>query len=305
MLSLHTGASIIQHLSDKKYQVYDILIDKQSTWYREGVAKLPTKALVGIDVVVIALHGAFGEDGKLQHILDQIGIPYTGSGSVASAIAMNKVLAKEIFRKAGLKVPLETVVDAEKDLDARAHEIFMNFGMPVVVKPASAGSSVGVSVARDLSQLKLAFAEAAKHGPQILVEQYIRGREATCGVIEHFRNQDLYPLLPIEIIPPAGAAFFDAEVKYNGKTQEICPATFEPKTMKKLEEMAVTAHQALGLRHYSRSDFIVTNSGEIYILETNSLPGLTAESLLPKSLKAVGSNLSEFLDHLITLALKK
>lgn len=304
-ISLMTGAGMIKHLSPKKYTVHDILIDKKGKWHRDGMEKLPAKALQGIDVVMNGLHGEFGEDGKVQQILDALHVPYTGSQAVPSALTMNKILAKKAFKKAGLKIGAEIIVDGTKDIDAEAGRVFKNFPLPAVVKPSGAGSSVGVSIVRDLKSLTKALQDAAVFDSKILVEQYIKGREATCGVTEDFRGEKYYAMLPIEIIPPPKADFFDREVKYNGETKEICPANFDKKINEKLQEMAIIAHKALGMRHYSRSDFIVTEKGDIYILETNSLPGMTPNSLIPKALIAVGSSYAEFLDHLIILALKK
>lgn len=304
-VSLITGASIIANLDKDKYTVFDILVDKNGTWHRQGFEKLPAEALYDIDLAILGFHGEYGEDGKVQKILDAIHIPYTGSNAVGSALAMNKILAKEVYKKAGLKIANQVVVESNGDLQNQAQDIFKNFPLPVVVKPHASGSSVGVQVVRDFKALLSALIEASKYSEKVLVEQYIRGREATCGVIDNFRGEDYYALLPVEIIPPKDAGFFSKEVKYNGETKEICPAQFDDEIAKQIQDMAILAHKSLGLRHYSRSDFIVTEKGMVYILETNSLPGLTEQSLFPKSLVAVGSNLAQFLDHLVSISTKK
>lgn len=301
-VSLKTGAAILEHLPEK-YKGHDILIDKKGVWHREGMPRTPHKALSGFDVVINAMHGEFGEDGKVQQILDSLKVPYTGSGALASALGMNKMLSKKNFMKAGILTPESLFVeigDAEKD----AEEIFHTFRMPVVVKPNAAGSSVGVSIAHDYPSLLAALKKAAKTSKQVLVEQFIEGREATCGVIEKFRGEDIYALLPIEIIPQVDQTFFDYEAKYSDTkgAREICPGEFDHKTTKHIQDMAKAAHESLGMRHYSRSDFIVSPEG-IYILEINSLPGMTPQSLLPKSLVAVGSAFPDFLDHLVGLAM--
>lgn len=302
-VSLKTGAAILEHLPEK-YKVHDILIDKKGVWHREGMPKTPSKALHGIDVVINAMHGEFGEDGKVQHILDGLGIPYTGSKALASALGMNKMLSKKAFIEAGIKTPESVFVEVDDGLELDAQEIYNTFPMPAVVKPNAAGSSVGISIARDYESFLTAIKKAAAVSNQILIEQYIEGREATCGVLEKFRGQDVYTLLPIEIIPQKDQTFFDYEAKYSDTkgAREVCPGDFDQKTTDALQEMAVAAHKALGMRHYSRSDFIVSPNG-IYILEINSLPGLTPQSLLPKSLVAVGASFPEFLDHLVNLAL--
>jgi D-alanine-D-alanine ligase len=174
--------------------------------------------------------------------------------------------------------------------------------LPAIVKPASSGSSVGISIVRDHPELLTALIEAAKHGHSILIEELIPGIEATCGVIEGFRGEELYALPPIEI--RSKNSFFDYEAKYQGKSEEIVPATFSDKLKRQIEELSKKIHRALGLRHYSRSDFIIHPRRGIYFLEVNTLPGLTEESLMPKALKAVGSDLSQLAGHLIALASK-
>ncbi len=299
-VSLLTGASILKNVPEK-YKTHDILIDKEGVWHREGMPKTPHQALQGIDVVVNAMHGEYGEDGKVQQILEHLNMPYTGSGVLSSALAMNKSLSKKVYEQAGLKTPVSTVVKNNIVTEDIAKELFRSFPLPVIIKPNSAGSSVGITIARDYHSVLAGLEEAFKYGDQVLVEQFVQGREATCGVIEQFRNEEVYSLLPVEIIPPQKSGFFSKEVKYNGETREICPGNFNQEITEQLQEMAIKAHTALGMRHYSRSDFIVAPKG-VYILETNSLPGLTEHSLLPKSLIAVGSNLTHFLDHLIMLA---
>lgn len=302
-VSLMTGATILEHLPEK-YKVHDILIDKKGVWHREGLPRTPGKALHGMDVVINAMHGEFGEDGKVQQILDGLNIPYTGSKALASALGMNKMLSKKAFIKAGILTPKSLYVEVGNDLETDAAEIYKTFALPAVIKPNAAGSSVGISIAHNFNALLAGLKKAREISNRILIEQYIEGREATCGVIEKFRGEDFYTLLPIEIVPREDQTFFDYESKYSDKkgAQEICPGNFDQKTTEIIQNMAQAAHQALGLRHYSRSDFIVSPQG-VYILETNSLPGLTAESLLPKSLVAVGSSLPAFLDHLVGLAL--
>jgi D-alanine-D-alanine ligase len=175
---------------------------------------------------------------------------------------------------------------------------------PVIVKPVRWGSSVGVSMVSGYAPLYATTMKLLQEGAGgVLIEEVIRGREATAGVIQNMRGEKLYALPPIEIIPPSDD-FFSYDAKYSGKSQEICPAHFPKKTTEELARMSRVMHEALGLRHYSRSDFIVSPKG-IYYLETNTLPGMTSESLLPKSLAAVGMQFSDFLVHLITLATKK
>jgi D-alanine-D-alanine ligase len=303
-VSLKTGKSVIDNFNPEKFEVLDIFIDRAGTWHLQGLPITPEKLFKKVDVVFNALHGAYGEDGTVQKILDQFAIPYTGSKSLASAIGMNKVLSKKIYKDHGLKTPLHKVLHNKEHKPEHVAEIFKSFPMPVVVKPVSGGSSVGTNIASTLIELENAIDEAFKFGEQIMIEEFISGKEATCGVVDNFRDKDVYSLLPIEIRKPSDAKFFDYNAKYGGKTEEICPGNFAAAEKKIIQEMSEKAHRALGLRHYSRSDFIIHPRRGIYILETNTLPGLTSESLLPKSLKAIGCNFSNFLEHLVDLALR-
>ena len=301
-VSLKTGESVLRNLP-AKYSAKDIFISKEGEWHLDGKPAHHDRIFRQIDVVFNALHGEYGEDGKVQQLLEAFGVPYTGSGVITSALGMNKILARQAFKSAGLKVPFGFELVLEKELAETAKDIFKKMPPPWVIKYPSGGSSVGVSIARNFDDLEGALEKVSSFSSKILVEEYIRGREATCGVIDKFRNQKYYALPIVEIIPPAQNGFFNYEAKYGGQTRELCPSNFDMPTKRAIETMAITAHNAIGGRHYSRSDFIVSERG-IYILEINTLPGLTAESLLPKALNAVGSSHKEFLEHLITLALK-
>ncbi|MBP6858789.1 MAG: D-alanine--D-alanine ligase [Candidatus Pacebacteria bacterium] len=307
-VSLNSGGNVLAALRkhfEHKYHPKDVFIDRQGNWHIDGLAVDPSSLHSKIDVAFNALHGSYGEDGKVQAILAAHGIPFTGSDALSSAVGMNKILSKKSFAAHGIKSPYWKEVQSSsviEDSDAVARELFTTFILPAVIKPVSSGSSVGVSVVRDFAGLSPALLAAAAHGDIVLVEEFIPGIEATCGVIEGFRNHDLYALPPVEIRPHSG--FFDFEAKYQGKSQEIVPATFAESIKKSIEELAGKVHRALGLKHYSRSDFIIHPRRGIYVLEVNTLPGLTDESLMPKSLRAVGSDTHELIDHLIMLALK-
>ncbi|MEA2112758.1 MAG: D-alanine--D-alanine ligase [Patescibacteria group bacterium] len=298
-VSLKTGAEILKNLSDDKYDLSDVCITREGDWYCRGVQAKPAEILSRVDVVVNAMHGEYGEDGKVQRILDTFDVPYTGSRSIPSAVAMNKMLAKQEFKKEGIKVPIDVVL---KKGDYDVAEVFRTFPIPAIVKPVNAGSSVGIGLARTAVELQRAIENAFVVSDKILVEEYIDGKEATCGVIDNFRGEEVYTLLPVEIRPKSTNSFFDYDAKYSGESEEICPGNFTNEEKVQIQRLAKQAHQTLGLRHYSRSDFIISPRRGIYLLETNSLPGLTANSLLPKSLNAVGCSLSDFLDHLVELA---
>jgi len=306
-VSLQTGASVLKHLPESKYQVKDILITKDGVWHLEGLPISPSKAASSVDVFFNALHGEFGEDGQLQRLLDGLMVPYTGSGHLGSHLGMNKHLAKDLLVKNGIKTPYGiTIENKEHTYSAEeiAHDAFKRIPPPWIVKPANGGSSVGVAVAYSFNDLVEAVRSCLKYSNMVMVEEYIKGGEATCGVVDKLRGEDIYPLFPIEIVKPNNKNFWDYQDKYSGETQEICPGRFSDEVKEKIKELAVKTHQVLNLKHYSRSDFIISPRG-IYVLEVNTLPGLTENSLLPKAVKAVGLEYPHFLDHLIKLALNR
>lgn len=303
-VSLKTGETVLKHLPASKYEAIDVFISKDGTWHVGGIEKTPAEALKHVDVAFVALHGQFGEDGKLQRILEHLGIPFTGSQSFPSAIAMNKHLTKGGLKhiKDKVKMAAHKMFTRDEILEKGAHAIFREIPHPSIVKPLSAGSSVGVTLVRDYFTLEQALAKALEHSDAVIIEEFIEGREATCGVLESFRGEKYYALLPVEIVPHKASTFFDYHAKYGGGSLEICPGNFDEATKKAIQDAAQAVHAELGLRHYSRSDFIVHPKRGVYFLEVNTLPGLTTESLLPKSINAIGSSLPEFLDHIISLA---
>ena len=291
-VSLKSGAQVYQALNQDKYDIrrYDPLTDLERL-VREAKE---------IDAALIIMHGRGGEDGSMQGLLDLLEIPYQGSGVLASALAMNKELSKTIYRQAGLKVPQALIFDRAKAPPPQ--EIEAALGLPVVIKPVNEGSSIGISMAGTPEALKTGLAAAFALDNRVLVEEFIRGTEITGGVLGNARLQAL-PL--VEIIPASTYAFFDYEAKYQpGATQEICPARLDPELTRRAQECALTAHKALGCRGYSRTDMMV-REGEIYVLETNTIPGMTATSLFPQGAKAAGLDFPNLLDILINLALEK
>jgi D-alanine-D-alanine ligase len=308
-VSLNSGAGVLKALREKhehRYHPRDIFIDRNGVWHMEGVQVAPQDIAHRVDVVFNALHGTYGEDGKVQHFLESHQIPFTGTGSLGSAVGMNKVMSKRIFMDNGIKTPLGKVVssaDVREDPLGVASEIFGVCMMPAVVKPVSGGSSVGISIVQTLREVADALELAAKEDELVMIEELIPGIETTCAVIEGFRGHDLYALPPVEIRPHSG--FFDYDAKYKGRSDEIVPATFSDELKKELEELSCNIHRVMGLRHYSRSDFIIHPRRGIYVLEVNTLPGLTEQSLVPKALRAVGSDIHEFADHVIGLAMKR
>jgi D-alanine-D-alanine ligase len=291
-VSLKSGNQVYQALNQDKYDIrrYDPLTDLGSLVRDAGE----------LDVALIIMHGRGGEDGSMQGLLDLLEIPYQGSGVLASALAMNKELSKIVYRQAGLRVPRTLIFDRPGAPSPR--EIEAALGLPVVIKPVSEGSSIGVTKASTPETLQTGLAAAFALDNRVLVEEFIPGTEVTGGVLGNARLQAL-PL--VEIIPASTYAFFDYEAKYQpGASEEICPARLEADLTRRVQECALTAHKALGCRGYSRTDMMVRD-GEVYVLETNTIPGMTATSLFPQGAKAAGIDFPELLDTLINLALEK
>lgn len=295
---------MLANLPEERYSVRDIYIDREGQWHDRGRQIEPERVLRQVDVVLIGLHGEYGEDGEVQKLLERFGVPYAGADSYGSYLAMHKVMASTRAREAGLLTPEFHYIEKREDAVEMAKEIIRTFNQPVVVKPVGWGSSVGVSIVGGYAPVLTAIEKLFDDGaPSVIVEEYIRGQEATVGVVEGLRGEKLYALPTLEIIPPTGD-FYSLDAKYSGKTKLVCPGNFSRVIREELQRVARVIHRALGLRHYSRSDFIVGPKG-IYYLETNTLPGLTDESDLPAALKAVGISLQEFLSHLVNLALKR
>src|ERR1035437_338282 len=301
-VSLKTGDSIIKQMPEK-YIPIDIFISSDGVWHVSGLEKTPGRALEHVDVVWNGLHGKYGEDGKVQAILESLNKPYTGSGILGSAMGMHKGYAKALFSMNSLQTPYHIVIGPKENTKNSIIQVFQSFPQPSVVKPISGGSSLATSVVKDFPSFEEAVGKAFRYSPEVLIEEYIGGREATCGVVDATDSKTTFALFPIEIVPAETKTFFDYDAKYNNQSQELCPSTFSEKIKQELQNLALAVHRALGLRHYSRTDFIVTPNRGIYILEANSLPGLTEQSLFPKALKASGISMGDFIDHTLTLAL--
>ena len=306
-VSLKSGAAVLSALDTGKYEPRDIFIDKAGQWHMHGAPQKPERALSGVDVAINVVHGEYGEDGTLQRILEALTVPYTGADALTSALAFNKHRTNSEARRLGITVAHNALIDSAKvtDLHKTALNIFRSFPHPFIVKPVMGGSSVGITKVNNFDALEFALHKAFTVSPQALVEEYIPGKEATVGVIDDFRNEKLYALMPVEIVPPAASPFFDYDAKYSGQTIERVPGHFSAQEKRDLMEAAKAVHQGLGLRHYSRSDFIVSPRG-IYFLEVNPAAGIgmTPESLFPKALQAVGARTADFFDHIIQLPQK-
>lgn len=303
-VSLKTGSTVLEHLNRDIYEPRDIFIDREGVWHVHGVAVSPEKALAGVDVVFNAMHGEYGEDGQVQRILDRVGVPYTGSGALASAVAFNKHHTREVAKKLGVKVAHGQVLDYTDDIEGLAHRLFRSFPHPAIIKPVAAGSSHGVFKADTYHGLLHALREAGKHSPKILIEEFIPGREATVGVIDNYRGEDVYALMPTEILMPPGVPFYDAYTKQGSLAQFMTPSRFDEQTKTSLQELAKAVHKGLGLSHYSRSDFIVSKRG-IYFLETETSVDLAHDTEFVHGLAAIGTKVSDFLHHVVGLASRR
>lgn len=305
-ISLDTGQNVLEYLDSKKYRVTSIIITKKGDWLVGGRKKPIYQALRHIDVVFNAMHGEFGEDGKIQGLLECHGVPYTGSGVLASALGMDKPRSYELFKSCGLTTPRNIIIDKKyfyrgANADNYA-ELMRKLSKKLVVKPSCLGSSVGISIVSNKKDLKKAINKAMEKCNEVIIEEFIEGLEVTCGIIENIKKKKYFALPLTEITPPDGR-FFDYEVKYDGSTQEITPARINKNLTSTIQEQAIQAHQSLGCRGYSRVDFILKNNKIPYILEVNTLPGLTSESLLPKAAKSAGIEFSKLLDIIIANAI--
>jgi len=301
-VSLKTSRMIVKNLDATKYDAHLVIIGKDGKW-KFGKEKpidigaaITKIARAEFDFVFIALHGIFGEDGRIQALLEWLGLPYGGAGVLSSALAMDKQMTNVIYAAAGLLVPPYVVMERKNvQLDS--------FSLPVVVKPVDGGSSVGVSIVKTKKEITRALKKAFKESRRVMVQKYVKGTEVTCGVVEDEEGHP-FALPPTEIVPRA-AAFFDYHAKYaDGGSLEITPARISKAQIRKLQKLAVQAHGALGCRGMSRSDFILSN-GKFYILETNTIPGMTEASLLPKAAAAAGIPFGALLDMIIAAGCRK
>ena len=248
------------------------------------------------DIVFLGLHGANGEDGKVQAAFDLMGIRYTGTGYLSSAMAMDKGITKQVFLMNHVPTPGGFSMNKEDGFEKDLSKYGLSF--PVVVKTSCGGSSVGVYIVNDQKEYENALADASQYGDEIVVEEYIKGREFSVAVVDN----KAYPV--IEIAPIQG--FYDYKNKYQaGSTVETCPAEIPPELTVKMQENAVKAAKALGLTGYSRLDFMMKENGDMYCLEANTLPGMTPTSLIPQEAKVLGMDYPTLCEELIRISMKK
>lgn len=302
-ISLRSGNAVAKALADAGFSVSCIDVKD------EKIDELDQRER---DVAFIALHGYFGEDGGVQQLLESKGIPYTGSGVQASKLAMDKLATKICFVEAGLKTPDYVTVTEFQELNEIQHEI-MRFGLPVVLKPTRNGSSIGISIVKDIGGLQMGLKKAFEFGYEVLIEKYIKGRELTVGILDD-------RALPVIEIRPA-MEFFNYEAKYKDNRTEylIVEKTADendnesgnahlragvlPSSLyAEAQELALHAHRVLGCRGFSRVDMLLDGMNALYLLEVNTIPGFTEKSLLPKAAKAAGISFSSLCEKIVDLA---
>jgi D-alanine-D-alanine ligase len=281
-VSLRSGAAVMNALRTLGYSVVEVDAQKD----------LPQRLIADkVQLAFIALHGRYGEDGCVQGLLESMFIPYTGSGVLASAVGMDKVLSKQIFIAHGIPTPQHMVFGSAREAIAATDAL--PFPFPVVVKPSREGSSVGVHICKTREQYRAAVDDAAQYAGLLLVEQFIKGREVQGAVL------DDEALGAIEIVP--AREFYDYEAKYTAGsgTRYLFPAPLPPDQYERVNEICLAAHRALGCSGATRSDVMVTDKGEVFILEVNTLPGMTELSLLPKIAAGKGIDFGQLCERLL------
>ena len=291
-VSIDSGNQVYEALDKSKY---DVLRYDPKTDIPQLIADASR-----IDIALIILHGNYGEDGTVQGMLDLLDIPYQGSGPLGSSIAMNKLASKHLYEHAGIPIP--AYLSLKSTDNTYADECVARLGLPLVVKPVSGGSSIGMAIVDTKDKLLEALENAFIQDTCVLIEEHIKGTEITGGVIG---DTELEALPIVEIVPLNDNKFFNYEAKYKeGKSLEICPARVSDHLADKAKELAIRSHRALFCEGYSRTDMIVRGD-DIYVLETNTIPGMTPVSLLPLAAKTAGMEFSQLLDRLIDLGLAR
>ncbi len=281
-VSLKSGSAVHQALLSRGYNALAIDVNRD-------ISRVLAREQV--EIAFIALHGRYGEDGAIQGLLELMDIPYTGSGVLASALALNKIYAKAAFRAAGLKVAPYTVLRRGETLDTAT----TGFTLPVVVKPSQEGSSVGISIVKTADKIGPALDLAFAYDREILVEQFIEAREIQVGILAD------RAMGAIEIVPLN--EFYDFEAKYtSGKAEHIYPARLKEDLYRQALETGLAAHRALGCSDYSRVDLLVTEQEECFVLEVNTLPGMTATSLLPEIAQGCGIGFEDLVERILLSA---
>jgi D-alanine-D-alanine ligase len=277
-LSLKTGAHVLRSLSET-HNPLDVFISKDGKWHVQGVERPKERILNNVDVVFSSLHGNFGEDGEIQHILENSGVKFIGTRRYPSAIAINKYLSKDHLAPYGIKTPVHSLVRKGENVISKAKEIWNSLIHPFAVKPAKGGSAFGFTVVENFDELVSALNFLIQSHDAILVEEFIPGTSVSCLVTENFRGKDLYA--------------FPTSVPLKQDQREI------------VEDVAKSVHELLNLSHYSQSDFIVNPKRGVYFLEVNTSPKIGPKSQANKAVESVGLTTNDFLHHLIRITLNE
>ena len=312
-VSLQTGHQVARALSNERYLVSVVSISTEGQWLLESDApslkekrEIDALSLSKIaDVVFIALHGRFGEDGAVQAILEKANILYTGSGVAASVLGMDKAKCSEAVSGVSVPVPKFFLAQKKDGTSLISKKIEDSFGFPCMVKPNASGSSVGVSIVRDARDVSLALEKVWREDEVAMIQRYIPGREFSCGVMGN-TGQTSIEALPVIEITPKSSEFFDYGAKYTpNASEETCPAVLSEEITASIKKFSVLAHMTLGCDGLTRSDFRLDPGGSIFFLEINTIPGQTETSLCPKEAAAAGMTFPEFLEKQIMFALSK
>ncbi|MCL5007031.1 MAG: D-alanine--D-alanine ligase [Patescibacteria group bacterium] len=293
-ISVLSGRRVLADLSPEKYEAIPVHIRRDGKWPVE-LEEIRNKA----DVMFVALHGKYGEDGAVQDLLEHFDLPYTGSGALASALGMNKIFSYRLFKAVGLNVPRFVIISRYESGWRKGYPLSVPLDLPLIVKPADQGSSLGVSLVRRAEDLWTAVEKALNLSKEAIVQEYVDGTEIAGSVLEV--GEKVEPLQPLQVIP--AGEFFDYRSKYHSTETEERPVSFADSVADDIRRSAVRAHKAIGAYGFSRSDFILTADGKLFILETNTLPGLTENSLFPKAASASGIPFPLLLDTIIEQAL--
>lgn len=324
-VSVSSGTGVIRAMDEFKYNVHPVLIGKDGTWlwssrelspYQknnfsenyfyalEGPSARkeknpPLSDLPSADIAFLALHGKWGEDGHVQALLENWNIPYTGCGLLASALAMDKVLCKAAYAAAGISTPPYRVLFRDDFSGDKLVEAADALGFPLVIKDPVGGSSIGMGIAKDIDEAGRIVNDLFKNSPRLLCEKFIRGGEASCGYMEGLET----PLPPTEMRMTT-REYFDYDAKYNGECREVTPAEFSSELTSRIQTLAKKAHLAIGGAGYSRTDVRIDADGNLWALETNTLPGMTPSSILPAEALAIGIDYSSLIDKIIDTSLR-
>lgn len=329
-VSLSSAMGVIGALDKERYNIIPIAITKKGSWLigkkgseylekfkdkagiEDGISFDDSESLVSsddqgifeyvrrnqVDLVLPILHGPFGEDGKIQGMLDMLGVPYVFSEVLAHALAMNKYKAKLVVKNSGVRVAKDILIGKKYDVENVLKEI----DLPVVLKPIELGSSVGVSIAKTKEELKKGIDKALEKSNKAIAESYIKGKEFTATVL----GNDVPEVLAITEIIPKVSEFYDYKAKYEeGGSEHVCPADIPENVEKEIKEQAIAAYKAIGCNDLARADFIWSETEGVHFIEINTIPGMTPTSLAPEAAKIYGLDFGKFLDEIIDLAIKR